>query len=164
MDKRELIIALYIDLMNYLLVQSKDENKIYYNDELNDIPFIIGAILDKQLRENNNIWIEKDNKWVDDILITKTKVNNDNFEFWGVVIWGRNKTTEQWTDPGYFKIFFDSNRISKISILFKDVKNDSISYTKFTKNRDVWSGDYYSDRQYNIEEIDWENRMEIICN
>jgi len=110
----------------------------YYNEQLGDTSFLLAGLLELLLKENITEWDKE--KWIDDSLITKIEINNDKLTIEGIMIWGIENTTEQWTDPFCFEIesFISKIDFKKITFLFGDWDYPEVSYEEFKKHRNFW--------------------------
>lgn len=135
--KDELLNILYTDLE---AIDWNIENEhVYYNEATGDVSAIIAAILEECLIDEVK-W-DSDLNWIDDSLIKLCNNNALTYEFGGVIIRGKKSTTEQWTDPFYFKIDKNKQKLTDVNtnyILFQDREWDSIVYSDFIKNREIW--------------------------
>ncbi|WP_326982724.1 hypothetical protein VUJ46_21630 [Chryseobacterium sp. MYb264] len=113
---------------------------IYYNESLGDTSFLLAGLLYSLTKEDSNI---DKTIWIDDSLITKVNRVDNIILIEGIMIWGKNNTTEQWVDPFKFKMNFNSNFIDLI-FLFKDSDLSEISYENFRDNRDYYSNEIES--------------------
>ncbi len=126
----------------------------YYNELLGDVSFLLAGYLHVQLKQNYKDW--DSSKWIDDSLITKVNIDSGQYSFWGVMIWGVENTTEQWTDPFYFTVLFeDKDYIPKCTLLFGDSNCAEITYEEFNSDRNYWDEDYYSSPDWHPYERDW---------
>jgi hypothetical protein len=136
------------------------DNLDYYNNLLGDTSFLLAGLLNQQLKEQIYSWDH--DKWIDDSLITKVEINQNKLLIWGIMIWGRNNTTAQWTDPFYFEIILedlDADKEVKYIFLFGDSNSPEIPYEKFNNNRNLWDKDFYSTDEWDIQERDWKYRI-----
>lgn len=136
-----------VEIENMLIVELKEclhsisENVSldYYNELLGDSSFLLAGLLESQLKKKFVDWNDK--KWIDDSLLTKVKINKTKLSIWGIMIWGKEDTTEQWTEPFYFEITFSRNfeKFEQYSFLFGDLNEPAITYEEFSDNRDYWA-------------------------
>lgn len=115
----------------------------YYNESLGDTSFLLSGLLGCLLEQYPE-W-EKE-KWLDDSLITNIKSEDQNIILNGVIIWGRDNTTEEWTDPFCFSGDLDktTQTFRRYTFLFGDLGKDEISYSEYKHNRDYWNGKEYN--------------------
>jgi hypothetical protein len=107
----------------------------YYNEIMGDTSILLTSILEEHLLECKN-WDK--NKWLDDCLLTNVRLlQNDSFSINGIMIWGRNDTLEEWTEPFYFAMQ-TSNTRHRYEFLFGDIDNPAISYEEFSMDRNYW--------------------------
>ena len=125
-----------------------------FNDKLEDTSFILAGLLNMLLKNNNPNWKEK---WIDDSLITKVKFDNDKISIWGIMIWGKDDTTEQWTEPFYFETF--SSNFKQYFFLFGDLDCPEIRYEEFNQNRNFWDLCFYSNDQWIPFERKWKYQI-----
>lgn len=127
------------------------KNSIYYNELLGDTSFLLAGLLHMMIKKEPQI----DQKiWIDDSLITNINLVDNIISIGGIMIWGKNGTTEEWVDPFNFTINLNNNftDFTDYNFLFKDVDLTELSYEDFKENRN-----YYSDKIKN-----W--KYEINCN
>ncbi|MBG6133198.1 Fe-S-cluster formation regulator IscX/YfhJ [Aquimarina sp. EL_43] len=110
----------------------------YYNEILGDSSFLLGGLLDVLLKSDND-WDSK--RWIDDSLLTKIKLEGNKLSISGIMIWGIENITEQWTDPFYFEIKLKENNpdFDEYTFLFCDLDKSEISYEDFSMNRNYWN-------------------------
>jgi hypothetical protein len=121
-----------------------DESKVaprengYVNDVLGSTSAILAVLLDDLLVERYPEW--ENNKWMDDSLIIKATRQNEKVGIWGVMIWGVDDTTEQWTDPFYFdmELLPDGSGFKRYTFLFCDLNNPEITVGEYRKDRSYW--------------------------
>jgi hypothetical protein len=113
-------------------------NLEHYNEILGDTSFLLASILNSLLNSNED-WDSK--KWIDDSLLTEVKLDGNKLSIWGIMIWGIENTTEQWTDPFYFEIKLKQNTLgfNEYTFLFCDLDKSEISYEDFSMNRNYWN-------------------------
>jgi hypothetical protein len=136
----------------------KEKDKLvvgYFNERMGDTSFHLGAVLEQILKNNFNNW--EHDRWIDDSLLTKVKSDANKISIWGIIIWGRLNTTEQWTDPFYFEVILNSDWSDFIEFTFLYEEDDisEITYDEFRKNRNMWDIAFYSDKNWNPSERDW---------
>jgi hypothetical protein len=141
------------------LVESINKNDIksnngYYNESYGDTSFLLAKLIELQLKKKYNDWNESD-RWLDDCLLTKIYFLNHRFFIWGIMIWGIDNTTSQWTDPFYFELELNDafNDFSEYVICFKDLNTKEISYEDFRNNRSYWNQKKYE--SWNASEKNW---------
>lgn len=115
---------------------------------------VLGQLLWQQLKLETD-WDRS--KWIDDTLIHKLRIIGNNVHIWGVVIWGKGGTTEQWTEPVYTQLQLDVSamRISDMQIWFADAEYTEISYSRFTNKRTYWDAEFYSTDDWDHKERNW---------
>ena len=144
------------ELFNHIDNLRSNASKLgYYNEITGDTSMLLARLLDSLLRINFEDWNSK--KWIDDSLLSKVKVKNNNISIWGVMIWGMDEVTDQWTDPFYFEIQLNERELTffKYHFLFCDLNQGEISYEEFAKHRQYWTEDYYSNSAWDVSEKDW---------
>lgn len=126
----------------------------YYNKALGNSSFLLAGLLG-QLMSNKDDW--EPDRWFDDSLLTKVKLDNGRLSIWGIMIWGKTDVTEQWADPFYFEIIQSQNRtaFTQYTFLFSDLNNPEITYEYFNEHRYFWDKEYYSTNEWNPSERDW---------
>ena len=109
----------------------------YYNEIMGDTSFLLAGLLGSLLSSKGD-WDY--NKWMDDSLLAKVKLNENKLSIWGVMIWGIENTTEQWTDPFYFEIELNQTEpdFKEYTFLFSDLNKSEIPYEEFSENRNYW--------------------------
>src|SRR5262245_27791496 len=103
----------------------------YYNAAL-DASYLLAGLLELLLKERVADW-DSNTRWIDDSLIEEVDKRENKFGISGVMIWGRNDTSEQWTDPFYFEMRWlgnDDNR-NRLTFLFCDLDSEEMSYGTF---------------------------------
>lgn len=125
-----------------------------YNELLGDTSFLLAGILENELK-NNPEWSSL--KWLDDSLIHKINIERKKVQLWGVMIWGKDGTTKQWTDPFFCEFYINCKQqeIQKLIVLFGDEKIEAITYQQFAENRTYWDKNYYSNEQWDPSEREW---------
>ena len=119
----------------------------YYNKFMGDTSIILTSILEEFLLAEND-WDDK--KWLDDALLTNVELLfDDKIVISGIIIWGQDNTTMQWTEP--FRFQMNLNNSNEYEFLFGDSKLKELEYEKFLINREYW----------NKVRIDW--RYKIKC-
>lgn len=130
---------LVCELVNHLdNIKSISQKVVYYNEILGDTSFLLAGLLESLLKKNFSDWDKK--RWIDDSLITKVVIQNNKLTIEGVMIWGIENTTEQWTYPFSFQIELLKEEMSfrRFTFLFCDLDNHEIAYEEFRVNRDYW--------------------------
>lgn len=127
----------------------------YYNETLGDVSFLLAGYLHAQLKKNYEGWDAS--RWIDDSLITKIDLKANKISIWGVMIWGIQNDTKQWTEPFYFNIALNENNdeFVKSTILFSDSDCSEITYEEFNNNRNYWDRNYYSNEDWHPFEREW---------
>lgn len=129
-------------------------NEDYYNEYLGDTSILMTSILEEKLLDTDNWEI---GKWLDDCLLTKAKCQENKIFIWGVIIWGRLDTTKQWTDPLYFEIQLNDkwDDFIEMTFLLGEVDSPEIAYEEFNENRGMWDRNFYSNKNWNPVERNW---------
>jgi hypothetical protein len=111
----------------------------YFNNLFGDSSFLLAGILETHIKEQFDDWEE--GKWIDDCLISSAKFENPTLTLGGVMIWGREDTTEQWTDPFSFEIELlkDEGTYKKYAFLFGHLDEHEITYEEFRDDREYWN-------------------------
>lgn len=111
----------------------------YYNEMLGDTSFILAGLLESHLNGEFDDWDKE--KWMDDCLITNAEIDEGELSLSGVMIWGIESVTAQWTAPFFFKIELDEDRKDyfKYAFLFGDLDLPEIPYEYFRQNRNCWN-------------------------
>lgn len=127
--------------------KSDDSELDYYNRTLGDTSFLLAGLLDTLLKSMDS-WDTK--RWIDDALLTEVKWDDEKLSIEGVIIWGIEDSTDQWTEPFYFEI--ELTRIGQgfkeYTFLFGDLDKPEISYEDFNLNRSHWK---YHKRNWKYE-------------
>lgn len=118
--------------------QGQNDSK-YFNEVLGDTSFLLAGLLDSHLEDKFEEW--NCGKWIDDSLIETFKLNDNIVEISGIMIWGIEGQTEQWTEPFLFEIELKKTGIgfAKYSFLFGDLNIIELSYKSFENNRNYWN-------------------------
>jgi len=135
--------------------RSAGSGLMYYNEFLGNTSFVLAKLLESLLVSGDYDWDIK--KWIDDLLITKVRVNGNQLMLWAVVISGVDGVTEQWTQPVYFEAKFNntSRHFDSYLIMYSDNDRIDLSYDEFIKNRDIWDRMSYSSDDWDVSERNW---------
>jgi hypothetical protein len=136
---KEIQQMLISELYNSLeRIKHTKKNIKYYNKILGDTSFILAGLLETHLKNEFDDWDNK--KWIDDSLITNISTDQYKLSLWGVIIWGLEDITDQWTDPFFLKIDLVENGMDYMTytFLFGDLDNPEVSYEFFKENSDYW--------------------------
>ncbi len=149
----ELETMLLDEVKSYINREDNNISNGYYNQLTGNMSVILTLIFFRHVSGNND-W---DYGWLDDSLLTKVEEHYDKFRIWGIMIRGKDGTTEQWTDPFYFEIKSNNkyDDYSEYSFLYGEKENDDVSYTEFNHDRRIWDFRFYSDKTWNPSERDW---------
>lgn len=122
----------YLDKIKYLKIEGD-----YYNSTLGDTSFLLSGLLGALLKLRGDWGLSK---WLDDSLLVDVKLNKSKLSIWGVMIWGVESTTEQWTDPFYFEVELGNNEseFTEYTFLLGDLNKPEISFEEFRMNRNYW--------------------------
>ncbi len=150
---KELQQMLVEELNKVLKCFNSDKILDYYNHEMGDTSFILSGILEQILQESG--W--ESDKWMDDSLLTKVKIIGKKVSIWGVMIWGRIDTDEQWVSPFYFEIKLNNNFTDfvEFTFLFEEDGVSEITYQDFNQNRNMLDKGFYSTENWNTSERNW---------
>ncbi len=153
-SSRELQSMLVSEICNNYLVIKERRVLDCYNEIMGDSSFLLSGILEREL-ENDVNW--NPGNWIDDSLIHKVNVEGCKIEVWGVMIWGKDGTNKQWTEPFYCEFTIDckSIKLRELTILFGDESIDEITYEEFAENRAFWDRAFYSDAFWKPSERVW---------
>jgi hypothetical protein len=127
----------------------------YYNEILGDTSYILAGLLGSLLFSPSD---EQDvGKWIDDTLITKTKIKGNVLSLWGVVISGLSGVTQQWTWPFYFEVQLntDNRHFDSFMFLYGQKDDTELPYEEFSKNRGYWDVQFYRTDNWDVSERDW---------
>lgn len=97
----------------------------YYNQALGDTSFLLSGILGFHLSKMDE-WDQR--KWLEDSLLRSFELKDNTVKISGVIIWGKDGTTEQWTDPFHFELEFNAERtgFKSYTFLFGDISRASL--------------------------------------
>lgn len=146
-SSNEIALILADELSAYINnIDNKIDTTGYFNDKLGDTSFLLAGLLHMLLKEND---LER-MVWIDDSLITDIKTYNNEVFISGIMIWGKENTTEQWVDPFSFSIKLNKSPSDSIKycFLFKDSDIKEISYEHFREDRDYFNN---QNRRWNYE-------------
>lgn len=135
----EIQTILVFDLLEYSnSIKSIKPKGDYYNESLGSVSFLLAGLLGSLFKKNVTDW--DSNKWIDDSLLKNVKAENNILSIAGVMIWGKENTTKQWTDPFHFEIELMEKQkdFKKLTFLFCDSDKPAISYEDFKFNRYHW--------------------------
>lgn len=134
----EISQMLSVELLNHINNINTISNSLYYNEVLGDTSFLLAGLLDILIKNDTQI---SQKIWIDDSLINNIELINKTVFIKGVMIWGKENTTEQWVDPFKFtsKFNHDSSNFINYSFFFKDLYTNEISYEEFRDNRNYYS-------------------------
>ena len=119
-------------------ILSADRNSIYFNQQAGDTSFLLAGLLDSLLKRDFEDW-DKD-RWIDDSLLMRIEIENKIAVIDGVMIWGIENSTGQWTDPFHFEMNFASNLSHhSVTFLFADLDNPELTYEEFSHDRQHWN-------------------------
>ena len=136
LNRREGVI---IELLKYNFDIDFEINKRqYYNEYLGDTSIFLSSLFELEMKRNV---IEWDKRWIDDCLIKIVNNQPDIISLNGEMIWGKENTTKQWTDPFYFELQKNHTDWNQNKIILKsgDLNRTSLIYEKYSINRDYWS-------------------------
>lgn len=159
-ELHELQQLLINELSKYKCLDRDRQEVDYYNDFLGDTSILISSILNEHLLEKTEWEVEK---WIDDCLITKVIFDLGKWKIWGILIWGKEDTTQEWTDPFYFEIKTTLNGLHflEYSFLVGDINSEEITYEEFTNDRGVWDKLFYSSNDWDVSERNWKYIINI---
>jgi hypothetical protein len=121
-------------------IKSGNQNLVNYNEILGDTSFLLAGLLESLLEQYFNNWDQQ--KWIDDSLITSVLMQKRQLTIKGIMIWGREDTTNQWTDLFSFEVELPNDKIGLEKFIFRycDVEIYEVPYEQFRKNRDCFNG------------------------
>lgn len=137
---KEILTMLVIELTSYIdKIRLSTQTLVYYNEILGDTSFLLARLLELLLKKNFNEWDSR--KWFDDCLITEVAIQNNTLKIDGIMIWGRNNTTEQWTEPFIFEIelLIENSSYEDFTFFFGHLDYNEITYEEFVNNREYWA-------------------------
>jgi hypothetical protein len=137
---KEITSMLVYELVNHVdKLKLNNQVRGYYNEILGDTSFLLAGLLESLLKKEFSEW-NRNGKWIDDSLISNVTINNDKLNLDGIMIWGMENITEQWTDPFSFSIELVREEMSfkEFTFLFGDLNTPSITYEQFTHDRGYW--------------------------
>lgn len=159
---KELQKMLVSELCNSLDRIRTNKGKMdFYNGILGDTSFLIAGLLESLLKLKFDEWDPR--KWIDDSLLTNINLNKNKLSIWGVMIWGMENETEQWTEPFYFEIDLNPNKLdfSIYTFLYCDLDNPEISYENFKESPDYWDKQLDMNNNLNFTERNWKYIINI---
>jgi len=112
-----------------------ENNTMYQNELLGDSTYLIATTLQYHLVHEKN-WDPE--IWFDDSLIEKVTLKNKKLTLSGVMIWGTESTTEQWTEPFEFFALFNQLGPIHYELFYSNSKYAEITYNDFAKDRGYW--------------------------
>ena len=134
---QEMLIS---ELQHYSDIINNEVELAFYNEALGDTSFLLSGLLYALLKkEKYHDWLDR---WIDDTLLMTVKMHDDNkLSIGGVLIWGKLKTTEQWTDPFYFEASLNltNDSLEQYFFLFGDLEQPEVTYDDFNPHRDFWN-------------------------
>jgi hypothetical protein len=134
-------------------------NLDYYNEVMGDTSFLLASVLENYLKKRCDWNLDK---WIDDSLLTRVRVNKNIVSIWGVMIWGKKGYSEQWVAPFYFEITLnnDCNDFIKFNFLYEEDTSNETTYEHFNKNRDMWDKCVYLTEHWNPFERSWKYMLD----
>lgn len=153
---REIINMLLLELSKNLNRVNLTQNLDYYNSLMGDTSFLLAGLLESELKANFDDW--DSSKWIDDSLLTKViKADKNTVLIWGIMIIGKENTTQQWTDPFYCEIVVkeDFSNFNKMLFLFGEQNTSEVTYHEFIQDRNMWDKGFYSNDSWLPSERNW---------
>jgi hypothetical protein len=143
---QEMLLAELCNSLDKIRINSNLE---YYNEILGDSSFLLARFLELQLQLNSVNWDSK--KWIDDSLLTNVVLENDVLFIVGVIIFGKQNTTAQWTEPFCFELKFnqDFTDFIQLAFFYSDIETVALSYVEFNRNRKFWNKEYFINNKWN---------------
>jgi hypothetical protein len=116
----------------------------YFNALLGDTSSLIAGYIDEYYR--GHYADDEDSIWFDDCLLINVEHQDNQWAIWGVLIWGRENTTEQWVYPFYLETTIVLLPVSaqKLVILFGDMDLPVLTYEEYSCDRIYWDGLFYN--------------------
>ena len=151
----ELLKMLILELIEFEYKIAEISEVTYYNEYLGDSSIILSSILGEHLLGRKDWDVEK---WLDDCLLTKVKFNDNGcYNIWGIMIWGKENTTQQWVDPFFFNIQLAEKKsnFSEYTFLFSEEGRKEITYEEFSGNRSLLDENFYLTEDWNPSERNW---------
>jgi hypothetical protein len=135
---KEIITMLVSELIAQIDNIKSTKALVYYNEILGDTSFLLAGLLDLLMKKKFSDWDIQ--KWFDDCLITNVSIQSNMLKIDGVMIWGLNNTTEQWTEPFIFEIELLTEKSSYVDFTFSfgNLYFAEITYEKFVNEREYW--------------------------
>jgi hypothetical protein len=111
---------------------------VYYNELFGDTSFLLTGLLELMLKKKFDDWEE--DKWFDDSLLSSARFSNSTLTLGGVIIWGREDTSQRWTDPFSFQIDLrvDEKNYKRYAFLFGHVNDQEVTYEEFIDDHGYW--------------------------
>lgn len=121
----------------------------YYNDLFGDTSLMLTGLLELLLKTRFADWDK--NKWFDDSMLSKASFENSILTLAGVIIWGRENTSQRWVDSFSFEIYLhvDKGTYEKYTFVFSDSGGREMTYEEFLEDRSYWDN----------REKDWEYKI-----
>lgn len=132
-------------------VKTDKSNSGYYNELLGDTSFLLAGLLYSALKSQYRDW--REDKWIDDSLLTDVRVKESGVTIEGIMIFGRQGTNQQWVAPFVFTIKLvegmeiDTN---SFSFLFGTADDRYVSYEDFMGGSEVFDLSSNKDWKYKI--------------
>tara|TARA_B110000003_G_C16403654_1_gene439329 strand:- start:149 stop:628 length:480 start_codon:yes stop_codon:yes gene_type:complete len=150
-SNEELFKLLYIELDKSL---NELDCVMNFDKELRDVAIYLSGIIENSIGSVEE-WGDLD--WIDDCLLNKVRLSGDHLSFWGIVIWGKSNTTNQWVDPFHCRVLLDFRKKTcrNFHLKFKSKILKEISYEEFSVNRKYWDSFLNSSKDFQNLESDW---------
>lgn len=132
-------------------VKTDKSNSGYFNELLGDTSFLLAGLLYSVLKSKYRDW--REDKWIDDSLLTDVRVKESGVTIEGIMIIGRQGTSQQWVAPFVFTINLvegveiDTN---SFSFLFGTADDRHVSYEDFIGRSEVFDLSSNKDWKYKI--------------
>lgn len=133
----EIQVMLIDELWNHLGEVKSNKSGSDYNEVLGETSFLLAGLLGALLKLRDDWELRR---WLDDSLLSGVKLNQNRLSIWGVMIWGLENTTEQWTDPFYFEVELGNTKsdFKEYTFLLGDLNKPEVTYEEFSMNRNYW--------------------------
>lgn len=120
-------------------LSSINKNPGNYNDLFGNTSLMLTGLLELMLKTKFADWDRS--KWFDDSFLSEARFENSVLTLEGVMIWGRENTSQRWVDPFLFEIDLQVNENSykKYVFLFGHLDDKEIIYEQFNKDRSYWN-------------------------